>query len=123
MPLVDVLAYDQPDGETAYRAVEAGRAGEIVAAHEDELRKRRLVLLAFAGVASAAALGYTLLIVQRPLFGLVAVLGAFGLTVYQASKMKRFVPTVAAEGVERREAAEEYDFETIPSGTRAESRR
>src|SRR6056297_3026359 len=108
MALVDVLAYDQPDGETAYRAVEAGRAGEIVAAHEDELRKRRLVLLACAGVASAAALGYTLLIVQRPLFGLVAVLGAFGLTVYQASKMKRFVPTVAAEGVEGREAAEEY---------------
>jgi len=27
MALVDVLAYDQPDGETAYRAVEAGRAG------------------------------------------------------------------------------------------------
>ncbi|WP_128475983.1 hypothetical protein [Halorussus pelagicus] len=118
MALVDVLAYDQPNDETTYRAVEAGRAGEIVAAHEDELRKRRLVLLAFAGVASAAALGYTLLVVQRPLFGLVAVLGALGLTVYQAWKMKRFVPTVVAESVERRDAAEQYDFETIPSGSR-----
>jgi hypothetical protein len=122
MALVDVLAYDQPDGETVYETVEAGRASEVVAAHESELRKRRLVLLAFAGVASAAALGYTLLVVQRPLFGLVAVLGAFGLTLYQASKMKRFVPSVAAEGVERRDAAEEYDLAT-PSGSRAESRR
>ena len=122
MALVDVLAYDQPDGETVYETVEAGRASEIVAAHESELRKRRLVLLGFAGVASAAALGYTLLVVQRPLFGLVAVLGAFGLTLYQASKMKRFVPSVAAEGVERRDAAEEYDLAT-PSGSRAESRR
>ncbi|UPW00543.1 hypothetical protein M0R88_00210 [Halorussus gelatinilyticus] len=109
MALVDVLAYDQPDGETAYRAVEAGRAAEVVAAHEDEYRKRRIILWGFAAIASAVAVGYTLLIAQRPLFGVVATVGAFALAKYRTTKMKRFVPSVAAEGVRRRDAAERYD--------------
>jgi hypothetical protein len=32
MALVDVLAYDQSDGETVYKTVEAGRTAEVVAA-------------------------------------------------------------------------------------------
>jgi hypothetical protein len=119
MALVDVLAYDQPDGETVYRAVEAGRASEVVAAHENEYRKRRAIFLTFAGLAAAVAVGYSLLIVQRPLFGVVAALGLIGLAKHRSWKMERLVPSVAAEGLTRREAARQYDVEAIPSGSRA----
>jgi hypothetical protein len=119
MALVDVLAYDQSDGETVYRVVEASRANAVVAAHEDEYRKRRAILRAFGILAAAVAVGYTLLIAQRPVFTVVAVLGVFGLVRYQVSKMERFVPSVAAEGLTRDEAARQYDVKAIPSGSPA----
>ncbi|MFC4448243.1 hypothetical protein [Halorussus aquaticus] len=115
MALVDVLAYERSDGETVYKAVEAGRGQEIVAAHEDEYRKRRGVLWAFAAVAAAIAVGYTVLFVQRPLWGVVGALGVFALVTRRSSKMERLVPSVAAERLNRRDAAGEYDLETIPS--------
>ncbi|WP_137287365.1 hypothetical protein [Halorussus salinisoli] len=123
MALVDVLAYDQPDGETVYRAVEAGRASDVVAAHEAEYRKRRGILWAFAGMAAVASVGYSLLIVQRPLFGVVAALGVLGVVRHRSSKKERFVPSVAAERLDRSEAVRQYDVETIPSGSRAGSHR
>jgi hypothetical protein len=58
------------------------------------------------------------LIAHRPLFGVVAAVGAFGLAEFRASKMERFVPSVAAERLDRREAASRYDVDAIPSGSR-----
>src|SRR6056297_1969873 len=103
MALVDVLAYDRPDGETAYRAVEAGRASEVVAAHEDEYRKRRLLLRALAGLVAAVMVGYSLLVARRPLFGVAAALVVFGLAEYRSENRETLVPSVVAERIDRRE--------------------
>jgi len=118
MALVDVLAYDLPGGDVSYRAVEAGRGSEVVAAHEAEFRKRRALRWALGGLVALVALAYSLLIAQRPLLGVVVSVAVLGLLASRSTPRSEAVPSVVAERLDRHEAARKYELDVIPSGSR-----
>ncbi|MFB6083151.1 MAG: ATP-dependent protease LonB [Halorientalis sp.] len=72
--LQDVLVYHNPDdgNEPKVRTVPAGKGDQIVDAHKEEARKRNQMRSFLMWIIIAIVIGYSLLIVQQPLLGILA---------------------------------------------------
>jgi Lon-B peptidase. Serine peptidase. MEROPS family S16 len=72
--LQDVLVYHNPDdgNEPKVRTVPAGKGDQIVEAHKEEARKRNQMRSFLMWIIIAIVIGYSLLIVQQPLLGILA---------------------------------------------------
>ncbi|PSP55723.1 ATP-dependent protease LonB [Halobacteriales archaeon QS_1_67_19] len=72
--LQDVLVYHNPDdgNEPKVRTVPAGKGDQIIEAHKEEARKRNQMRSFLMWVIIAIVVGYSLLIAQRPLLGILA---------------------------------------------------
>jgi Lon-like ATP-dependent protease len=72
--LQDVLVYHNPDdgNEPKVRTVPAGKGEQIIEAHKEEARKRNQMRSFLMWVIIAIVVGYSLLIAQRPLLGILA---------------------------------------------------
>jgi Lon-like ATP-dependent protease len=72
--LQDVLVYHNPDdgNEPKVRTVPAGKGEQIVEAHKEEARKRNQMRSFLMWIIIAIVIGYSLLIVQQPLLGILA---------------------------------------------------
>ncbi|MFC4548988.1 MULTISPECIES: ATP-dependent protease LonB [Halorussus] len=72
--LQDVLVYHNPDdgNEPKVRTVPAGKGEQIIDAHKEEARKRNQMRSFLMWVIIAIVVGYSLLIAQRPLLGILA---------------------------------------------------
>ena len=70
--LQDVLVYHNPDdgNEPKVRTVPAGKGDQIVDAHKEEARKRNQMRSFLMWIIIAIVIGYSLLIVQQPLLGI-----------------------------------------------------
>lgn len=107
---VDVLRYETDDDPT-FRAIEAGRGQVVVRAHEEEVRKRRLLRWATLGCLAVGALGYGFF-VSQPVVGALA-----GLVVLVAARAlggdggERMIPTLEDENVFRYDAERRYPLD------------
>jgi len=72
--LQDVLVYHNPDdgNEPKVRTVPGGKGEQIVEAHKEEARKRNQMRTFIMWIIIALILGYALIIVRRPLIGILA---------------------------------------------------
>ena len=72
--LQDVLVYHNPDdgNEPKVRTVPTGKGEQIVEAHKEEARKRNQMRTFIMWIIIALILGYALIIVRRPLIGILA---------------------------------------------------
>ena len=72
--LQDVLVYHNPDdgNEPKIRTVPAGKGEQIVEAHKEEARKRNQMRSFLMWIIIAVVVGYSLLIAQDPLLGILA---------------------------------------------------
>jgi hypothetical protein len=106
---VDVLRYDGPDGPTD-RTIESGRGQEVVAAHEDEVRNRRLVRAVLAVVIAAITGGFGVLTGRYFVGGVAApvVVGAF---LFVNPDWDEMVPELVERNMYPDQARERYDIE------------
>ena len=72
--LQDVLVYHNPDdsNEPKVRTVPAGKGEQIVEAHKEEARKRNQMRSFLMWIILAVIIGYSFLVVQQPLIGILA---------------------------------------------------
>jgi len=106
---VDVLRYETDEGPV-YRVAPAGDGGAIVAAHEDELRKRRQVRRVLGAVIALGAVGYGVATGSLAVgaLGGAAVLAAFSLA---GDDGDGAVPELVERNQFRRDAERAYDLE------------
>jgi len=95
--------------KTRYRAIEAGRGGEVVRAHEDEVRRRDTLRAAVVAVVALATLGYALVQGSLLLGAIVAGLVG-GVGVVQGRLSNPRVPRLVEENVDRERADELYEL-------------
>ncbi|ELY72487.1 hypothetical protein [Natrinema pallidum] len=106
---VDVLRYETASGPS-YRSVPAGEGNRIVAAHENELRKRiRVRRLGMTGIAIAVGVGGVL--VERAVVGALVVAILVGAGWLAGGDHEGFVPTVVDERIRLERAASTYDID------------
>jgi hypothetical protein len=106
---VDVLRYETDRG-AVYRAAPAGEGEAIVAAHEEELRKRRQFRRVLGGVVALGVAGYgvaTRLLAVGAL-GAAAAVAAF---YFAGDDGDEAVPKLVERNQYRRDAEREYDLE------------
>jgi len=106
---VDVLRYETDDGPV-YRAAPAGEGGAIVAAHERELRKRRVGRLLAAGLVALGIVAYGVLSDSLALAAAGVALVAVGFAV-GGDDAEAVVPEVVDRNQFRRDAERAYDLE------------
>lgn len=106
---IDVLRYETDRGPV-YRAAPAGEGEAVVAAHEEELRKRRQLRRVLGGVVALILAGYG--VATRSLavgaLGAAAVVAAFYLAGDDADEA---VPELVERDQYRRDAEREYELE------------
>lgn len=113
---VDVLRYETPEGETSYRACEAGRGEAIVAAHRRELRRSRVKRIALAAVLGLLTLAYVGLILQQVDLAVIAggvLLITTVLVVHRRGEPG--VPEPVEESIQLVDAEKRYDLDVRPS--------
>ncbi|WP_228370989.1 MULTISPECIES: hypothetical protein [Natrinema] len=107
--LVDVLRYETASGPS-YRSVPAGEGKRIVAAHENELRKRiRVRRLGLTAIAIAVGVGGVL--VERAAVGALVAAILVGAGWLAGGDHEGFVPTVVDERLRLERAASTYDLD------------
>ncbi|WP_207217144.1 hypothetical protein [Natrinema altunense] len=107
--LVDVLRYETASGPS-YRSVPAGEGTRIVAAHENELRKRiRVRRLGIAGIAIAVGVGGVL--IEHAIVGALVAAILVGAGWLVEGDHEGFVPTVVDERIRLERAASTYDID------------
>jgi hypothetical protein len=109
---VDVLRYETPDGPS-YRAIESGRGEQIVAAHEREVRKRRLLRWILLGGIAVAVAGYGVFVDQVVLGGAAAVV-VLAAGYWQGGIGDEAIPELVERNTYRDRAAEAYDLDVVP---------
>lgn len=107
---VDVLRYETDDGPV-YRTIEAGDGEAVVRAHEDELRKRRLVRRVFLGLFALAGVGYGLLTDSLLVGILVAATVIVVAVVTDGYSEDEHVPDVVEQNMYEHDAEQQYDIE------------
>lgn len=115
---VDVLRYvDGDEAGDRYVAVPAGDGDRILAAHEDEARKREQMRTFLKWLIIAVVLGYALVVADNVLLGAVA--AVFVSVGFAAGERwaDDVVPDVVARDVTREDAVAQWDAELSPSFT------
>lgn len=110
---VDVIRYETGTGAD-YRAVNAGRGEAVVAAHQAEARKRRLVRYGAAAVVALLAFGYGVIIWESVVRGVLYAGAVVGVAAYyrRYRDTRSPVPELVAEDVDTDRAVDEYDINT-----------
>jgi 4-amino-4-deoxy-L-arabinose transferase-like glycosyltransferase len=112
---VDVLRFERVDGGWIFRAVEAGRAEEVVETHRRQFRRRRALWLAVWGLLLAIVTAYGVLVATEWLLTAAVDLVIVALAVIADRGRTNPTPEVVARDIQLERAKESYELAEMPA--------
>jgi hypothetical protein len=112
---VDVLRFERVDGGWIFRAVEAGRADEVVESHRQSDRRRRARWLAVWGLLLAVVTAYGVLVATELLLTAAVDLVIIGLALLANRGRTNPTPAVVARDIQLERAKESYELAEMPA--------